>query len=335
MSRETLTHLNTQTLIGYTSKRGQAWHYRADNQGSEPNHYEHAVPVADVRRRLFHWSPVEADIQAVTIDETGVQTYTDPTRKAIVRPDTGAILGMFRTGYKVHDYDQWLINNVEGILDADLHIGSAGLLRGGAVAWVQVEMPATLTAAGVEFRPFLTATTSLDGSIATTYQTGAQVVVCDNTLSAALNTADTRVKVRHSRNSLSKLSQVRDALGIVHQVADDFAAQVEQLTNQPVTEAQWTRFLAAYCATDDTKARKRALTTRNLQAKRMDRLWHHDQRVTPWRGTAYGVLAAANTYAHHLAPVRGASRADRNAERLVTGKVHDLDRHTLQVLATV
>jgi hypothetical protein len=114
------------------------------------------------------------------MDPDGVTTYTDPTRKAIVRPDTGAILGVFRTGYRVHDYDQWLIHNVEGILDADLQIGSAGLLRGGAVAWVQVEMADTLTAAGVEFRPFLTATTSLDGSIATTYQTGAQVVVCDN-----------------------------------------------------------------------------------------------------------------------------------------------------------
>lgn len=335
MTRETLTHLNTQTLIGYTSKRGQAWHYRASEQGSEPNHYEHAVPVADVRRRLFHWSPVEADLQAVTIDDTGVQTYNDPSRKAIVRPDTGAILGVFRTGYKVHDYDQWLINNVEGILDADLHIGSAGLLRGGAVAWVQVEMADTLESAGVEFRPFLTATTSLDGSIATTYQTGAQVVVCDNTLSAALDSADTRVKVRHSRNSLDKLTQVRDALGIVHQVADRFAAQVEQLAHQPVTEVRWTRFLAAYCGTDDTKANKRALTTRREQADQLDRLWNHDQRVTPWRGTAYGVLTAANTYAHHYAPVRGATRTERNAERLVTGKVHDLDRHTLQVLAAV
>lgn len=67
----------------------------------------------------------------------------------------------------------------------------------------------------------------------------------------------------------------------------------------------------------------------------MDRLWNLDQRVTPWHGTAYGVLAAANTYAHHLAPVRGATRAERNAERLVTGKVHDLDNHTIQVLASV
>jgi phage/plasmid-like protein (TIGR03299 family) len=187
----------------------------------------------------------------------------------------------------------------------------------------------------VEFRPFLTATTSLDGSIATTYQTGAQVVVCDNTLSAALHSADTRVKVRHSRNSLDKLAQVRDALGIVHQVADQFTAQVERLTNQPVTDALWTRFLAAYCGTDDTKASKRALTTRRDQANQLNRLWNHDQRVTPWRGTAYGVLAAANTYAHHIAPVRGATRAERNAERLVTGKVDDLDNHTLQVLAGV
>lgn len=335
MSRETLTHLNTQTLIGYTSKRGQAWHYRADHQGAEPNHYEHAVPVADVRRRLFHWSPVEADLQAVTLDDTGVHTFADPTRKAIVRPDTGAILGVFRTGYQVHDYDQWLIDNVEGILDADLHIGSAGLLRGGAVAWVQVEMADTLNTAGVEFRPFLTATTSLDGSIATTYQTGAQVVVCDNTLSAALNTADTRVKVRHSRNSLDKLAQVRDALGIVHQVADQFSAQVEQLTNQTVTDAQWARFLTAYCSTDDPNAGKRAVTARKAQAAQLEQLWNHDQRVTPWRGTAYGVIAAANTYAHHLAPVRGATRPERNAERLVTGKVHDLDSHTLQVLAGV
>src|SRR5205823_3266147 len=120
MSRETLAHLNTQTLIGYTSKRGQAWHYRAEHQGSEPNHYENAVPVADVRRRLFHWTPKEAEIQAVTMDVDGVGTYTDKTRKAIVRPDTGAILGVFSTGYKVHDYSRWLIDNVENILDADL-----------------------------------------------------------------------------------------------------------------------------------------------------------------------------------------------------------------------
>ena len=48
MSAETSTWLNTQTLIGFTDQRGHAWHYRADDQGDEPNHYPSAVPVADV-----------------------------------------------------------------------------------------------------------------------------------------------------------------------------------------------------------------------------------------------------------------------------------------------
>jgi phage/plasmid-like protein (TIGR03299 family) len=197
-------------------------------------------------------------------------------------------------------------------------------------------MADTLTVAGVEFRPFLTATTSMDGSIATTYQTGAQVVVCDNTLSAALTSGDAaRIKVRHSRHSLNRLQTVRDALGIVHQVADDFTAQVEALTSQTVTDAQWDRFVAAYTGTDDTQASERAYTTRREQANTLHRLWTSDERVSPWHGTAYGVLAAANTYAHHLSPVRGASRVERNAERLITGKIHQLDAHTLTVLAQV
>ena len=335
MSRETLAHLNTQTLIGYTSKRGRAWHYRADAQGAEPNHYETAIPVEDIRRRLFAWSPVEAELQSTYLTTEGVTTVTDQSRKVIIRPDTNTVLGVFKSGYRVHTYDQWLVTNVEDILDSELQIGSAGLLRGGAVAWVQVEMEDTLNVAGVEFRPFLTATTSMDGSIATTYQVGSQVVVCDNTLSAALSTADTKVKVRHSRNSLDRLASVRDALGIVHQVADDFSAKVKQLVAEQVTEARWARWVTAYTEVDDSKASARARAGRQTQAEDLQRLWAHDLRVTPWQGTAYGVLAAANTYAHHLAPVRGATRAERNTERLISGKVHELDSHALQVLAAV
>jgi hypothetical protein len=45
MSKESLEWLNANTLIGFTSKRGTAWHYRADRQSKEPNHYPGSVPV--------------------------------------------------------------------------------------------------------------------------------------------------------------------------------------------------------------------------------------------------------------------------------------------------
>jgi phage/plasmid-like protein (TIGR03299 family) len=316
MSRETMEHLNTQTLIGYTEKRGHAWHYRAD-----------------LYRRLFNWSPLEAEVQAVAITEDGVLSVTDPTRKAIVRSDLGTVLGIFKQGYQVHRYEDWLVGNVEAILDADLQIGSAGLLRGGAVAWVQVEMEDTMTVEGVEFRPFLTAATSLDGSLASTYITGAQVVVCDNTLSAALGEFDNRFKVKHSRHSLGKMSEVRDALQIVHGVGDAFSAQVEQLVDETVNAARWAKFVEAY--TEPSTDSKRAQTNASDKADALNRLWFYDDRVSPWHGTAYGVLAAVNTYVHHEGEVRGADRATRNMERVVFGKVDDLDKHTLKVLATV
>lgn len=334
MSKETAEHLNTQTLIGYTAKRGNAWHYREDLQGAEPNHYEGAIPVEDVRRRLFNWEPVEGPVQ--TVVEIGGQevTIVDPCRKTVIRPDTRAILGLFKQGYRMHGYDQWLISNVESILDADLAIGSAGLLRAGAQAWVQVEMADTINVAGVDFRPFLTAGTSLDGSLATTYFTGAQVVVCDNTYSIANREATAKYKVKHSKNSLGKLETAREALGVVYGTADAFAAEVKALTEQAVTDKQWADFTKAYCELDK-ELEKAALTRAENKRGELNRLWNYDERVSPWKNTAFGVVQAANTYAHHIMPVRGMSRADRNMDKMINGGFDAVNAEALATLALV
>lgn len=102
------------TLIGFTDRRGHAWHYRAGAQGGEPNHYPGAIPVDDVRRRLFGWTVLEGDITSTATlldaDGVGTLTITDRDRKAMLRPpgalaaeDPGAILGIFRSGYAGHD----------------------------------------------------------------------------------------------------------------------------------------------------------------------------------------------------------------------------------------
>jgi phage/plasmid-like protein (TIGR03299 family) len=333
MSKETLTHLNTQTLIGYTEKRGTAWHYRAEEQGTESNHYPSSIPVADVKRRLFGCDALEGNVQTTVLTDDGVTTYSDPTRKAIVRSDTGAILGIFKQGYKIHPYAEWLISNVENVLDADAQIASAGLLAGGARAWVQIEMDDTCEVQGFEFRPFLTAATSLDGSLATTYIRGAQAVVCDNTLSAALGSASEQIKIRHSVNSLGRLSDARDALGIIHEVAEDFAAQVEALTAEKVSAKRWAKFVDAYAGpASDSKL---AISMSANKVDTMNFLWNTDERVTPWAGTAFGVLQAVNTYAHHFAIAQHGAVAERNMRRVVEGKHDALDRGTLALLATV
>lgn len=337
MSKESSKTLNSQTLIGYTAKRGHAWHYRAEDQGTESNHYDGPIPVADVERRLFNWEPVVGPVEATILTEDGVLKIHDESRKVVARPDTGRVLGVFKSGYQPHSYKDWLVSNVSTLLDADLKIGSAGLLRNGAWAWVQIEMADTLEACGVFYRPNLLATTSLDGSLTTTYVACNQLVVCDNTCSAALGESGAKkYRVKHSKKSMNKFDEARDALGIVYSMADGFAAEVEKLVNEKVSEERWNAFLTALTAPDPKKKPStRAANQAGEKRAVLTRLWKHDERVAPWKNTAYGVVAAMNTWAHHEQPTLTLNRVDRNMERMVKGEFDNLDTATLALLATV
>ena len=347
MSRETIEHLNQNTLIGFTDKRGMAWHYRADAQGAEPNHYPLAVPIADVRRRLFHWEalsrPVSVSLPAtldtadgVDADGAFVRSQVIDGKQAIVRSDTGHVMGIFAEGYSIHQYDEWLLGTVGTILDDQLSIGSAGLLKGGAVAWVSVEVPDTITTPeGVTFRPNLLACTSMDGSLATTFKRVVTNTVCDNTMAAALGEAGQVYKVKHSRYSKAKITQAREALAVVHTIADDFAAEVAALCAVTVTPQDWKKFLEAFAPIDPLETKGRSLTMAENKRETLNKLYRWDERVSPWAGTAYGVLQAVNTYTHHEGIVRNADRAERNMLRAVTGGVDKLDTETLATLNKV
>jgi hypothetical protein len=105
-------------------------------------------------------------------------------------------MGIFTTGYAMHQYREWLLNTVASILDDDLSISSAGLLRDGAIAWVEVSVPESITTPeGVTFRPNLLATTSFDGSISTTFKRTVTDTVCDNTRELALSEKGQQYKV--------------------------------------------------------------------------------------------------------------------------------------------
>lgn len=336
MSQETANWLNTNTLIGYTNQRGRAWHYRAEEQGSESNHYPGPIPVEDVMRRLFYWKAIEGDFKTTIITPTGVDTITDPERKAIVRPDTRTVLGIFKKGYKIHQFDEWLIQVTEGILDDNLQIGSAGLLKGGAVAWVSIEVPETIvTPEGVSFRPHLLAAGAHDGSLSSTYQGVATNTVCDNTMSAALSEGGPRLKVKHSRHSIGKLQDAREAIGIVHTIGADFAQQVADLTAVKVSDNNWEKVLDALLGKPSTDATKRSQTMYTNKREGITNLYDNDMRVAPWRGTAYGVVQAVNTFTHHGGIVRGAERGERNMLRAVTGGVDKLDRTTVQTVLSI
>jgi len=348
MSQETSEWLNTMTLIGYTDKRGNAWHYRESSQGVEPNHYPGPIPVEDVERRLFNFTAVSRPLYVAvpaapetmtSVDDTGlpIRYVLLDDRQAIVADDDDSVLGVFKGGYQPHQYREWLLDHVATILHGGLAIGSAMLLQNRAVAAVTVELEdvVTVDTGGEPFaiRPHLLASTSLNGTLATDYRRVTTAVVCDNTLSVALSEKGTRVKRKHTRYSTLKANEIRDALSLVMATAEDASAEIQRLAAVDVSDATWRAFLDAHAPLPKEKGK--ALTMTEKRRDTLTRLWNHDTRVAPWRNTALGVVQAVNTYTHHEAIVRGADRAERNALRAVSGGVDMLDAETLATLDAV
>ena len=343
MSQETIHWLNTQTL-----QSRAVWHTSAQLQKlmDKPTVYDGPIPFEDVRSRLFGWEPLRGDVRstATIITPDGVETVsmTDEHRVTMMRPphalyqdDPGAILGVFKSGYKAHPYAKWLLENVAHILDDDLNIYSAGLLRGGAQAWVQITVPDWVTTPeGVVFKPNLLAVTSLDGSLATNYKRTILNAVCDNTMRAALGEAGQAYRVKHSRHSDMKLMEAREALELVHTIKDDFAAEVAELNAWAVTDKEFDDFLATLAPTeqDGKKLKGRALTMAESKQTTLRGMWNNDTRVAPWKNTAWGVVQAVNTYTTHVQTVRGKGRDERNMEMAVTGGFEKLDDSTLRTL---
>lgn len=342
MSAETMSWLNRNICVGFTDPiygRGNAWHYRADLQGDEPNHYPHAIPLEDVLRRLFYWKALEADIVVRATDEDGfVSEYVDASRKAIVRSDdTSTVFGVFKSGYQPHQYQEWLLNNVANIIDdSDLSIGGAGLLRNGGKAYVQVEMPETIkTPMGFDIRPHLLACTSHDGTLATTYQLVSTVVVCDNTLAGALGESTPQHKVRHSKHSIGKLQSVRDALNIVHEYSDNLMAELERLAQQSVTDQQFQRIIEKLAPISlDLDVRPQVKARAENKQELLRHLYQHDPMVAPWKGTALGVLQMWNTFNHHHTG-KDETRAERNMLNGIVGKTADNDRLAIDIMHSV
>lgn len=335
MSKETMTWLNSMTLIGFTEKRGTAWHYRAEDQGEESNHYPGAVPVDDVIRRLFNFDVVERDIFVARADGSREHARKIDGRKAMTCSDNGDVLGIFKDGYQGHDYKEWLLGSVASILDDSLAIGSAGLLKARAQAWVQVELPDSITTPeGVEFRPTILAATSYDGSLSSTYGRKAQLVVCDNTLSAALSEGGQTLKVKHTRYSGLRIADAREALAIVHTMGEEFAAEVARLTAVKVDTNAWEKILDLVVPEAPVTATARSRSLAENKRAEIIQLYRSDERCAPWAGTAFGVLQTFNTWQHHVASMKGdKTRAQRNYERAITNVGDTFDKGILDAVA--
>lgn len=335
MSKETLEWLNSQCLIGYTDKRGNAWHYKASAQGVEPNHYPGAIPVEDIVRRLFNFQAIKSPV----FTQFNGELIEVPNRKAISASDDGHVFNIFTDGYEPHQYEEWLIDNVASLISqshGELGIGSAILLQERGQACVQIEVPDTITTRdGVQFRPWIAAATSLNGSLATIYKRCFTDIVCDNTRERGFAEEGQEFRLKHTRYSHLRLGDARSALEIIFAAGEAFQASVDALCATQVSEREWSKVLAALVPEASEGSSVRTSNSVDRKRSQLHTLWCSDERVTPWRNTAWGVSQAFNTYDQHLATVKSVHRVERNLGNALSGKTGTADLKVLDVLGAI
>jgi phage/plasmid-like protein (TIGR03299 family) len=344
MSKESMEWLRSNIRVGFTTSDGPAW-WAGDNYMADGSHFDGPVPTEEVER-LLSVEFAEGTVFSTYTDRDGnKQSTQDTTRKTIITPDNGQILGIFKLGYQVHDYKQWTADQIAAILDksrGELATKSVGLLRNRGVAFMQAQMTGSgLEVGGFEFTPYILAATSVDGTMSSTYATGVTAAVCDNTLAAAIAGARTKFKVKHSRNSAGKIGEVRDALGLVYAAGDEFAAAAAALQSVDVTPADFAAWLDMTVTVPAPNPKSStggaAYTNAIKQRETYEAMWSHDQKVKPWAGTAFGIVQLGNTYNQYKRNVSGADggRMERTYLNMVTGVTAKEDAQTLDNLVKV
>jgi len=369
MSQETLEWLNANTMLGFTTHREKYAHLgwgtnfnEATGQNEAWWHqdgYEHgypdAIPATEVERVLFNWTPIEVDVMfkrrdGITEDNMDARDGIGPfvwipstKSKGIMHPDTDYEFGIFGIDtYTIHEYRTWLLQNVDRIVDGEVGIASAGLLRNGGVAYVSFELPECVEVAGMDIRPLLLAATSIDGTKASTYKMATQLPICDNTLEVALQGDDGVFKVKHSSRSLGRLNDARDALGLLYKHTEDMVAFLDTLSNVDVTDAQFKQIVKAIKdipepVTEMQKGKmvvtnQRAITIAENLHHDLNTMWKSDPRCKQWNGTLLGAFQTVNTWHNHDRP-QNDNGVERVMNATVNGQIAKFDAEFFQIIA--
>ena len=171
--------------------------------------------------------------------EGGLGRTRIPSRVALVRSDTQDVLSVVSDRYKVVQPEK-VLEFFRSLIDKNgFKMNTAGALRGGRRVWALAETGRDFAIGDDKVAAFLLLATSYDGTFATTAQFTSIRVVCNNTLSFALEYGDEQesgiVKIPHNQ----EFDEVNVKLGLGLDVDwDRFAALVQRLSERVVTERE-------------------------------------------------------------------------------------------------
>lgn len=282
----------------------------------------------------LNWRCIEESLHLrgeAGIDGIPVVSNPIPTHKAIVRDTDGSILGVVGQGYHIIQNEDCFnfLDDVVGSGQAIYH--TAGSLRNGKIIFMTVKLPDDAMVGDDKIEKYILLSTSHDGTRSLQIRWTPVRVVCMNTLGAALRTGtDSMMSIRHTKNYQTKVSQVREVLGMTNHYYKVMEEEYNRLLDTQFNHGQM-QALTEQLVPAEGKVHTR---TKNKRNKLLE-LFHTGRGQAAVANTKWAAYNAVTEYADHFATthkVNGTTEKEARMSSAVYGAGSNLKQRAFNIL---
>lgn len=233
--------------------------------------------------------------------------------KATVRQDNGKVLGIVGNRYCVcQNNDAFrFFDSVVGSKEAMYE--SAGALFEGRKIWILAKLPGTIrleNVPGDEVKKYLLFANSFDGSSSIRMFFTPVRVVCNNTLTAAMNGGKGEgISIRHTESAEENLDLARETLGFALKQYDKLDKTFNLLASRRLSSREAEKYFKTLVP--DNPEAEHKTRTENIRQEMLD-IFHNEKNSLPgMEQTAWAAYNAVSEYTDHHRNVNG-GRFNRN-----------------------
>ena len=276
-------HLVLRSPSPYPETESSPWH----NLGIELNHPKTA-------REAIKMAGLDYTVMKKPL---GLKTGLKQDAYATVRTDTKDVLGFVNKSYEPIQnidafifFDDWVAEN-EAIYE------TAGVLGKGECVWILAKLPGYINVHGNDIvNKYLLLTNSHDGNSHVRVKLTPIRVVCNNTLTAALQGAG-EVQISHTPNSAQDLEQAGAMLGLSNYLYEQLEVMFNSMAARKITDGQLRDYVQALVP--DNEETENTARTENIRNSVLQ-LHESGRGAHLARGTWWGAFNSVAEYTDHM-----------------------------------
>lgn len=313
-----------------------------------------AIGMAEVEAGLAGLQVSKQPLYRFALNDEGAG-YEEVPGRIGVELANGRVLNVVGDGYKVHQYEDVLLDPARQLVqaaDGGVSVQAFGFANYGGTAWINLALTEPTTIATGDDGPDLVfssvfLSSSHDGSWSTGARLGNYRMFCRNQLRSFHSRGGRRwghgLRVRHTANSVPRLAGLSEIIDAVTGEQRALQVTAAALLDTHVSAGDVADVMALVDPRPQPKAgddgqqvdptpgelagweRRRAAQVAYYQ---------NNSTVAPYLGTGWGLYQALNGWQQHERPVRG-DRNSKVALRILDGGLHTHDGQVITAIAQV